>query len=47
MESELAVAIAVAIVVIIVGVGLGWENNKVVPVNSATIAHYNLEPISL
>lgn len=44
MESELAVAIAVAIVVIIVGVGLGWENNKVVPVNSATIAHYNLEP---
>lgn len=37
-------SLAVAVAIIIVGVGIGWENNKVIPLNSSPSAHYSLEP---
>lgn len=42
--NDLVLAVLLALLIIIIGVGLGWENNKIVPVNSAASAHYNLEP---
>lgn len=44
LGNELIVASLLALMIIVVGVGLGWENNKIVPVNPAPTAHYNLEP---
>jgi Gpi18-like mannosyltransferase len=43
-SNELLMAILLALMIIIIGVGLGAENNKIVPVNQAKSAHYNLEP---
>ena len=43
-KHELVLAILLALLMIVVGVGLGWENNKLVPVSTGSIAHYNLEP---
>lgn len=37
-------AILVTLVIGVLGVSLGWYNNRVVPVNPSTLAHYNLEP---
>lgn len=42
--NELFLAILLALMIIIIGVGLGWENNKIVPVSTAKLAHYTLEP---
>ena len=42
--SELLISLLIAASLIVVAVGLGWENNKIVPVNSAPSAHYKLEP---
>jgi hypothetical protein len=44
LSHELFVACLLALMIIVVGIGLGWENNKIVPVNPAPTAHYNLEP---
>jgi len=43
-ESEYLLALLVTLVLICVGLGLGYENNKIVPVNPASSAHYNSEP---
>jgi Gpi18-like mannosyltransferase len=42
--NEFLIALVVGIALISVCVFLGWENNKVIPVNPAPSAHYNLEP---
>jgi len=42
--SELLLAICVVVVVVAVGVLFGWENNKLIPANQATIYRYGVGP---
>ncbi len=44
LRHELLLAVIVAVCFIVVGTSFGWYNNKVVPVNSATTAHYTADP---
>lgn len=43
-HDELLFALLLGVAIIIVGLVLGWENNKVIPINPASSAHYVLEP---
>ncbi len=43
VKKDLLLSILVAFIVIIFGVFLGWENNKVVPLNTNPIVHYRAE----
>jgi Gpi18-like mannosyltransferase len=44
VNHDLLLSILVTVIVVIAGITIGYENNKVVPVNSDTVSHYNLSP---
>jgi len=43
-RHDLLVALLITTVMISIGIGLGWENNKLIPINPSTNAHYLQEP---
>jgi Gpi18-like mannosyltransferase len=44
IANNFLLALVIALVIIVGGVFLGYVNNKVVPVNTSSVAHYSAEP---